>query len=401
MDITYPLVLLNPALGIVFAAVFLVLWHHDPTRRYVVLLAVAYTLSAIGFLLQKLDTPLGSEASRLASGLAFLGAASSIAVAMAWRYRRPVPALALGTIALAGFCGVAFFAVIEPNIIGRVYAVTFTVGAILLLAASEIRAGSSASIDRWLMGLLTFNGLLMFVRSVAFVHLSEDIAGSELEQSRSWVAFISSHSLMSLIVATSLATAVVLDVITDLSARSSTDALSGVFNRRGFEEAALQVRNGSDMPVALILCDLDHFKKVNDTFGHPVGDEVIASFGRIMVDVVGRAHPLGRIGGEEFAILLRGGDAAMARTVAVGLGAAYTQAVHPRAPGGEAHLLTASFGIAQWREMDQYADLLRRADGALYAAKHQGRDRVVVDDEIVSAMETYHPLMPVEARLTA
>jgi diguanylate cyclase (GGDEF)-like protein len=388
VNITYPLILLNPVLGIVFATVFLVLWRHDQSRRYALLLAAAYTASATGFVLQKVDLPFGPEISRFASGAAFIAAASMIAIAMARRYARPVPGLALGSFALAGLCGTAFFAIVEPNIVGRVYAVTFAVGAILLVAAAEIRAGSRAPIDRWLMGIIAFNGLLMFVRSVLFVYTSDNIVESELEQSQYWAAFIFSHSLMSLIIATSLATAVVLDVITDLSTRSSTDVLSGVLNRRGFEEAALLARSGrSQMPVALILCDLDHFKKVNDTFGHQVGDEVIASFGRVMMDVVGRTHPLGRIGGEEFAILLLGGSTVGARTVAMGIGAAYSQLVRPNAPEGGTHVLTASFGVAEWRAGEQFADLMSRADGALYAAKHQGRNRVVVEGEIVSAPE--------------
>ncbi len=130
------------------------------------------------------------------------------------------------------------------------------------------------------------------------------------------------------------------------------------------------------MPVTLIMCDLDHFKAVNDTFGHAVGDRLIALFATTLRETASRHHVLGRIGGEEFAAVLPGSNLAAGRLFAENARAAFAGA-HVDGIGPEGGF-TASFGVAEMEIAETPAAFTARADAALYDAKRSGRDCVRV-----------------------
>ncbi|MGN7160083.1 diguanylate cyclase [Sphingomonas sp. SAFR-052] len=163
----------------------------------------------------------------------------------------------------------------------------------------------------------------------------------------------------------------------ELSRAASTDPLTGLANRRVFDAAlaariAVAAEGGRAGSVAVF--DLDHFKAVNDRFGHAVGDHVLQSFARIARRVVREEDVVARLGGEEFGILFPGATVEQARHLGERLRAtlAATQLRH-----GEATvLLTVSAGIASIDSGGSAAAVLRAADRALYAAKAEGRDRL-------------------------
>lgn len=172
-------------------------------------------------------------------------------------------------------------------------------------------------------------------------------------------------------------------MLSDANLRSETDTLSGLLNRRGFVDRAdevLRMADRSGGPVTLVLADIDHFKAVNDTYGHEAGDRVIQAFAQVIGDV-SDGQPVGRIGGEEFAILLSGTELSTARLVAEGARIAFSQSVIGGVGFGDR--CTASFGVAQRHGNETYDELLRRADLALYEAKNAGRDCVRVAPPMV------------------
>ncbi len=125
-------------------------------------------------------------------------------------------------------------------------------------------------------------------------------------------------------------------------------------------------------PAALLLCDLDHFKRLNDTYGHPAGDQALIAFSQIMVDNLRKQDVFGRIGGEEFACLLTASDEETAVLVAERIRKAFSQLSMPE-PG----LLSVSIGVVTTLESGyELSRLLSEADEALYGAKHRGRNRV-------------------------
>lgn len=157
-----------------------------------------------------------------------------------------------------------------------------------------------------------------------------------------------------------------------LNLENVTDALTGLFNRKGMQ-AALDGWLQQGTAFSLILLDIDHFKRVNDTFGHDVGDQVLVFIAQKMREGSRGSDLLCRCGGEEFVILLPGADIEITLQVAERL---RQSVADTRSPTGEA--LTLSAGVASWRgTAESTRELLKRADEALYRAKDEGRNRVL------------------------
>lgn len=373
------LTLLNPALSIVFSIAFFILWRYQPRRLYLAPIALSYFAVAVGFLFQYYTLPIGLPLTRMLSNTLFLGAALLMTVGIAWRYNRRPPYVVAGTVIGGALIVLAWFMFIQPNVVWRVYTMNFAVGALLFVIAAEIRATANKSLfDKVLICIFVINGTMMFGRTIATVQLGSDLhRASDLHQSMYWLVFTFSHAVISLISVLAIIGSVAADVVTDLKTETETDALSGLLNRRGFEQAAKDLLGrGSGLPTALFIADLDHFKSINDTFGHHVGDRVISLFAAVLREVLGTGHPIGRIGGEEFAVIVRSADVQTARLLAEGVRVAFSCAPTPGRAIGRSRRLTASFGVAEWNPNESFGDLLSRADAALYDAKNAGRDCV-------------------------
>jgi diguanylate cyclase (GGDEF)-like protein len=163
----------------------------------------------------------------------------------------------------------------------------------------------------------------------------------------------------------------------DLRRQASIDQLTGVLNRRGVEQALAGLGDRADTGIALIMVDLDHFKRINDSHGHTTGDQVLQRVAAVMVQNVRVDDILGRWGGEEFIVVCANCTAGHAAQIAEKI----RQRIETTAFGSRHRIsVTASFGAAATQgSMADFADTLRRADEALYRAKSQGRNRVVVD----------------------
>jgi diguanylate cyclase (GGDEF)-like protein/PAS domain S-box-containing protein len=161
----------------------------------------------------------------------------------------------------------------------------------------------------------------------------------------------------------------------ELTRQATTDPITGLPNHRSFHEhlaRELAETKRTNRPLSVVLLDLDHFKRVNDTFGHPVGDRIIGEVGR-RLDRVKREHEIvARIGGEEFAWLLPETDAEEAYEAAE-----RARRVIADEPFDEVGTLTISAGVCDLSSTRDYGDLIEDADKALYAAKRAGRNRTV------------------------
>jgi diguanylate cyclase (GGDEF)-like protein len=165
----------------------------------------------------------------------------------------------------------------------------------------------------------------------------------------------------------------------DLERLSSTDGLTGLVNRRVFfqrmaEEMARARRYA--LPLCLVMIDLDHFKAINDGYGHLIGDRVLRDLGGRMREAVRVGDVAARYGGEEFAVLLPHTALADACVVAARLLAVPRAVLVGDGPGARG--ATASLGVAELRADEDSDALIARADAALFAAKRGGRDRVEV-----------------------
>lgn len=163
---------------------------------------------------------------------------------------------------------------------------------------------------------------------------------------------------------------------------AETDALTGAANRRAFMQyldTLVDRARRQDAPLAAVMVDLDHFKRTNDTYGHAVGDKVLVQTVRQVQSCLRDCDMLGRLGGEEFAVVLPGATAASAVAAAERIREAIA-AVDVRVDNGDRIPVTASLGVAVLegdKMMETAEGLLHAADEALYAAKAGGRNRVV------------------------
>lgn len=156
------------------------------------------------------------------------------------------------------------------------------------------------------------------------------------------------------------------------------DRLTGIYNRHYFERKVVEETELSDNGqghASLIIFDIDHFKNVNDTWGHPVGDEVLTLISDIATKNVRKTDVFARLGGEEFIVLLPNTDLNEAGMVAEKLRQAIEVSTHP-----VAGTVTCSFGVGERNENETYNKWYKRVDEALYCAKKEGRNRVVSAD---------------------
>lgn len=169
----------------------------------------------------------------------------------------------------------------------------------------------------------------------------------------------------------------------ELKRQAMTDTLTNIDNRRSFlEHLNREVKRAQRQhsPLSVINFDIDLFKHINDEFGHDVGDRVLVDVARLVEERLRESDIFGRMGGEEFAVLIPEGDIEDARKLAEILRQAFHHLATPHK--GKIIKVTASFGVAQFNIHEDIDTLLKRADQAMYKAKHSGRDCVKTQHQI-------------------
>ncbi len=184
---------------------------------------------------------------------------------------------------------------------------------------------------------------------------------------------------------TGVAMFLVFMVASDLSERMKAlavmDTLTGLYNRRGFSqqaEQAFSMARRTGRPVSIIMTDIDHFKRINDRYGHAVGDEALQHYAALLTQERRAEDIVARMGGEEFAIVLPNADLFQAVKVAERIRT--NVAAKPLDMGGHEIPMTSSFGVASLSDSDDDVHtILIRADKALYRSKDEGRNRVDIE----------------------
>lgn len=308
------------------------------------------------------------------------GAHALVLVAIHEFQRRPVPAWqVLAPIALA----VLMATVLVDDLRGRflwgglIYGFQVVLIARTLLSDPETRIGRA-----W---RLLFAGVVLIVL-VLGLRAAVALSGqAELAQPQDGVA---SHPVQILVFVAIMATALLGSIGFVLMVKertdreilhlAMTDSLTHIPNRRALMQQAEQaLARRSGLPLALLMIDVDHFKRINDSHGHPVGDEVLRAIAGLLTGRLRRQDTLGRYGGEEFCVLAPNTDGEGALKLAESLRA--TVAATPLNNGHEELRATVSIGYALCPNgaARELKDILAEADRALYAAKQAGRNRVM------------------------
>lgn len=372
---------INLVVAGLLASAFMTIAVYDVRRVSARWLAVAYALGVV-YLAIEAVIPLTSDARMLVvlGFSTFLGATIVLNVGLAHKYDSLPPWKPMLAFWVLATIAVYFVQDLPRHSLGRMMAYQLPFGAMQFVGAVLVGAAPKRldRLDYALVGILTVGGAHFLAKPFMAHALGGWGADPQAYLESTYALFSQSlGTVLSIALALLILVALARDLLAEATARSEIDALSGLLNRGGFERrAGMALRDAvrQGLPVTLVISDLDHFKAINDSYGHASGDRVIGAFSQFIHESKAGHHIAGRIGGEEFAIILPGTHLAAARLFAEGARSAFSALPIEGLP--VSRRFTASFGVAELVAGEDIDQLMRRADAALYEAKKDGRDCV-------------------------
>lgn len=363
----------------IFASVFFAIWRKSDRRPEVLAFAVSYLMLGIGFTWSQLAP---QDAVRLHVKLTNIPYAIGTLL-MAWGVARRVGATISLPLAAAVTGITAFFFTVAHFFDGatmvELYIANTGYGILFLLAGQAIAPSRRESAINaavfWLVSITSFQFLSR--PTIAFL-IAGPVDFAHYHQSTYYSIVNAVVALNTLGLALSLVGATMIDRFKALQEAAATDGLSGLLIRDVFENRARALIEDAEqqgIAVSLIVGDIDHFKRINDIWGHLVGDKAIARVGAVVGTAIRPSDLAGRIGGEEFAILLWKAEEPIAFSIAERIRRQIAR-TEIEGLGNNLHI-TASFGAAQLQPGESYVSLFARADEAMYRAKSGGRDRSI------------------------
>ncbi|MDX6752522.1 GGDEF domain-containing protein [Geminicoccaceae bacterium 1502E] len=373
---------LPPALLCLFAATFLCVWMMDRGRRHTLLFSVAFLSYGVAALAQTALWPPDLGTNAVITAALYVAASLLLVESLLMRSGRSLSPIHHGG-ALVGLVGaIWYFYYVDRDLVARIHVLNLGIGCIFLCGAWKLRflvRGSST--DRALFWLLLVLAVHFFPRTLLTASsVSEALDGGLAAFASSafwgWIQF--SMSVLGVGLGLGLLAVTGADAIRALERERDRDPLTGMLNRRGLEaRLRTMLRRPAPPAVSVIVCDIDHFKKINDTFGHLAGDRVLAAVAKTIMRTARAGDLAGRIGGEEFLVVLKDEPVELALAFTERLRAAIEQERFDCVPPSSA--VTCSFGIAVLRQGEELWAAVDRADRLLYAAKDAGRNRAFAE----------------------
>lgn len=367
------------------AAVMLIAWHSFGRPRHALVWAIAFAVATAEWLANLLMRLYFDGNTMLYASVAGLSCLSNalIATGFVQRQRPQASMVPLLLAAAAAALAIALVTFVIPHQGARDAIWLFFGGAMMLIAAATMaRSLGSASLpERAIVLMLVLFAAIDFGTAAAALGQGPGGLGEGFRLYRSLLVLL--YPLAFIGVGLFSVFLVAADLAENMRLMATSDALTGIYNRRGFEDAAERaIRNAQRQrqPLAVVVADIDNFKAINDRHGHGVGDRALRHFAARLERLVRRGDLIARIGGEEFALLLVNTRAQNALEVVERIRC--DVATMP-VDGPHRIEMTASFGLTGLRPGDiSLAALLSRADRALYRSKLEGRDRVTSADDL-------------------
>nr|WP_279088634.1 GGDEF domain-containing protein [Comamonas thiooxydans] len=378
MFANYNLLVLTPPLALlVLAAVLIVAWFNQRSQRFLFWQACAYSLTALPLAAQTLIPLEVLTRYALLIGSIYLLGAWCLAKCWADRWRvstHPHIALQVSIVTLAV---VYHFSWVNPMPWARICSFSVGSGLVLMLPILQVRSRMSSL--HWLDKLLLWLSIAFTTYTFTRPGLIWLLGYSDLRslpKSPYWLLTLVSILNFALLFSLVMTAIAAKETVDKLRRERDLDALTQLLNRRSFQEHAQKLL--ADMrlyPMAVLACDLDHFKCINDTWGHERGDKVLQLVSATLQNYVRECDLVARFGGEEFVILLT--DIALRDAEQI------AQRIQRDLRSNNDVLpsdskLTMSFGLSSITHPSQLDQALKEADQLLYQAKNAGRDRVHV-----------------------
>lgn len=378
MNSTLFISLVNPMMVAVFTCMFAGIWL-KVRKRYIGYVTAAAAIATVMFLIQSFWPFSDPRTNVIVLNIALLIVIILLSSAALVRVGQSIPIIALIVIAACYMGALQWSLYIQPSLAARVHEANLAMLAIMALTIhGQLRARITFA-DNILIGVSAMSVFYFSWRSIAFMLFeTEHLQFGTFTIDLYWTMNLLITLVMSVVFAIGYIVVLAHDLYDQIRKEARTDQLSGILNRRGFQNAAQSwLEQNPDAPATLVIADIDHFKKINDTYGHAAGDQAILRFGQLLAQHAGAEDVVGRIGGEEFAVLIPQASAQQAQDYVDGIRHFLSQ--HPIAGMPKDFRFTVSFGIRPRAATETLSDMLHGADRALYSAKAEGRDMVLTE----------------------
>lgn len=382
--------LVNPAIALLFAAAFMTLWVRMKRLPQLLAYGVSYALLAVGFVAFHLvSDPTGFIATVLVHGC-YSAACVLLVHGFCARSNRPPPTRTLVFSSVVTTILLLFATTFDADANARMYIANANYGLIFTLGGMALKGGATkdpmTKAMTWIFAATAFQ---FFVRPTLSFIMAGALTTADYRGSAYYSILVITVAIFAIVLALGLIVTVFYDQLSADRIRAERDPLSGLYMRQPFElgaNAMLQRARDVGVPVSMVVADIDYFKRVNDIWGHQAGDEAIASFGRLIADTIRNGDLAGRVGGEEFCIMVWNCPLEPSTDLANRIRRKLTaQEIAHLGPDAR---LTASFGTAMWKPGESYSKFFGRADQALYRAKASGRNCVCASGQEPDVLQT-------------
>jgi len=372
------LALIQPIVLFMFAAVIGGLWAWRRHNTAVAALAAGFALFGAGLLVQVGRLPVTNAGVAFSSATLYCAGTLALSQGFLLRAGQRAGRGLLVAMAATLLMTVWYFAEIHDDLVTRVYVINFGLGAMLLVTAWLSRGmATGTTTDKAMFWVLVVLGLHFFPRTLMTVDSLNGGVPEQFAQTTFWTGTIFAFAILGVIVGLTVIVVTMADMVRAMQHERDTDSLTGIANRRGLELGAAELlEDPHAAPVVLIICDLDHFKSVNDRYGHQAGDQVLKAFADTLKANTRGGDLVARLGGEEFVVLLPRLTTEQGYALAERLRLAAAATSYAAAPN---LTVTCSIGVVQVKSGESFADALFRGDELVYAAKHNGRNRTYAE----------------------
>ncbi|SSY79233.1 diguanylate cyclase [Alcaligenes faecalis] len=369
-------VLIVPACAALLGIAMIYCWSRLRDHRYLLWIASGYISTAIPMGIHSLMPNEQLARWTLPLSAMYLYGVWALSHGVALRFGgRAHPRLA-GAIVLVTLGLLFYFSQIDDDLWLRLQILNWGLAFLVALPIKSILSGRSRTIPLATLLRASYLTALLyaFVRVFALATLIPREMQPELTRSGFWLLMLATNMFISIWVALAILTSTAMSIVQTLDHERSRDPLTRLLNRRAFfEQVKKRLELYGHSGWAVMTCDLDHFKMVNDTWGHVAGDRALKEFGALLARTVRQDDLAARFGGEEFVLLIRSTSLHTAVLVAERLRSSVMNLHIP----ATAHTLTASFGVVQLSSNGDINQAIEQADRLLYEAKHAGRNKVI------------------------
>lgn len=371
-----PYLLITPAVMLYLGVALLVAWGYDRRERALWWMAMGVFTTGIPLGIQSVLSPADIAHYAIYTAVFYLLGAWCIGCSISVKFKAPYAHRLAIIVGVAVMGGLYYYSRVEESLATRAFILSLGLGVLQILPvlpALRYRPRNDV-LDAILYWSYVVFCIYTAWRPFMFT-VFEQFVVKDLVNSVYWFATLLSSILFCMTFSFLLLGSCIRSLLKTLHTERNLDPLTNLLNRRAFDEATMHLAaQAGSAEISIVLADIDHFKRINDQWGHDAGDEVLRQLGQCLRQATRSGDVVARLGGEEFVMVLPGTDTATAYRFAQRL---QTLLAQGQCTLPDQRQVTLSFGVASLRA-GPLKEGIKRADIALYQAKQDGRDRICV-----------------------